>query len=298
MMGHAFSMLCRRLCWAGLDRCGDLCRRARLYAAVVPGRSVRASGSGGWMCSRGLSFCSLVRGRANGGCKGLGEGLELAVRVLPGPAMPCSVQSCPALRSPANSATSPTASTRVPSYPLGSFVSPPSPRRSLILHLPTPSLPVAPAPAVAVSSPNTFELAMNLSHALTISQSPNPQSPAPSQEKEEKKTHNPPLQPPNPRTYSACTAVMRTKFSKSANCAFSCASCAERCAYWRLRCEDCEDCEAVEGREREWCVDIAGGGWMWWMQGRAEEVEWAVARLVLWLGIRSGEEVGAVRGEM
>lgn len=45
--------------------------------------------------------------------------------------------------------------------------------------------------------------------------------------------NNAPTYPPRNRMSPACTAVIRTRFSVSARCAFSCASCAWRCAYWR-----------------------------------------------------------------
>src|SRR5947209_19318174 len=49
-----------------------------------------------------------------------------------------------------------------------------------------------------------------------------------------------PTYPPKKRISCACTAVIRTKFSVSAKCAFSCSSCAWRCAYWRFLLEDIE----------------------------------------------------------
>lgn len=44
-----------------------------------------------------------------------------------------------------------------------------------------------------------------------------------------RETYNPPCHPPNPLIHSACTLVMRSKFSRSARLAESCASCAWRC---------------------------------------------------------------------
>ncbi|KAL9051614.1 MAG: hypothetical protein Q9162_005920 [Coniocarpon cinnabarinum] len=62
--------------------------------------------------------------------------------------------------------------------------------------------------------------------------------------------NKPPVQPPNDRILSACTAVIRTKFSKSERLAESCASCE-----WRwFRCRALAVAAGVvdvEGRELE-----------------------------------------------
>lgn len=49
------------------------------------------------------------------------------------------------------------------------------------------------------------------------------------------KTHNPPCQLPKPRMHSACTLVIRRRFSVSARLADSCASWEWRCVYDRER---------------------------------------------------------------
>ena len=118
----------------------------------------------------------------------------------------------------------------------------------------------APAPAAfAASSPRTFEAAMNLNvrdkvcqprcqlasmeirrtmlryynfHSDAIHHSCSFHIP---QTTRTGSTHPPPHHPPKPRTYSACTAVMPTRFSMSARCAFNCANCACRCVYCLLR---------------------------------------------------------------
>ena len=48
-------------------------------------------------------------------------------------------------------------------------------------------------------------------------------------------THSPPCHAPKPRTDSACTLVIRKRFSRSARLADSCASCAWRCDCRRVR---------------------------------------------------------------
>ena len=95
---------------------------------------------------------------------------------------------------------------------------------SSILQL-TPSSPHPPLFPSTLSSPNTLALPIN----------------------------NAPTYPPKNRISPACTAVIRTRFSVSARCAFSCASCACRCAYWRALLDD-EPVELErdeEGRDRE-----------------------------------------------
>lgn len=84
-----------------------------------------------------------------------------------------------------------------------------------------------PCPAI-VSSPKTLLAAMNLS----------PQKSARSSHPhlQEQKTHSPPCQAPKPRTDSACTLVMRSRFSRSARLAESCASWAWRCDCAWLAC--------------------------------------------------------------
>lgn len=57
----------------------------------------------------------------------------------------------------------------------------------------------------------------------------------------------------------ACTAVMRSRFSVSARWAFSCASCACRCAYCRVLLVDVVLTDATdEGRDSDddGCFDI------------------------------------------
>ena len=64
-------------------------------------------------------------------------------------------------------------------------------------------------------------------------------------------THAPPHHAPKFRTYSACTAVMPTRFSVSARCAFNCANCACRWVYCLLRLIVEAEIEVEEGWERE-----------------------------------------------
>jgi hypothetical protein len=54
----------------------------------------------------------------------------------------------------------------------------------------------------------------------------------------------------------ACTAVMRTRFSVSAKCAFNCASCACRCAYCRFLFDDIDvfEAKAEEGAREVWLL--------------------------------------------
>ncbi len=73
--------------------------------------------------------------------------------------------------------------------------------------------------------------------------------------KEKRPTHPPPHHAPKPRTYSACTAVMPTRFSVSARWAFSCASCACRWVYCLLRLIVDAEAEAEDGWARE---DVEG----------------------------------------
>ena len=96
----------------------------------------------------------------------------------------------------------------------------------------------------------------------------------PTQAMERKRpTHPPAHQPPKPRTYSACTAVMPTRFSISARCAFNCASCACKWVYCLLRLIVEAEAE-VEGWEREevegrWDeADILEGCWVSEIWGR------------------------------
>ena len=84
-------------------------------------------------------------------------------------------------------------------------------------HFPAASSPfLSPSSSVMPSSPNTLLAAMNM----------------------------PPAYPPRPLMLSACTAVMRSRFSMSAMFAVSCASCDCRCDSWRGLLEG-----AVERRE-------------------------------------------------
>lgn len=90
-------------------------------------------------------------------------------------------------------------------------------------------------------------------------------------------THPPPHHPPKPRTYSACTAVMPTRFSVSARCAFSCANCACRWVYCLLRLIVEAEAE-VEGWARE---DVEG--------------RWDEADILVGCWIREGQMVENVR---
>ena len=151
----------------------------------------------------------------------------------------------------------------------------------------------APAPAaLAASSPRIFEAAMNLDvettcqpsahnmypletrrrcHAVAFSH-PHPHATStPSiphrheQPKGKRPTYPPPHHPPKPRTYSACTAVMPTRFSISARCAFNWASCACRWVYCLLRLiveaeADVDVDVEMEAEAEEWeRVDVEGG---------------------------------------
>lgn len=93
-------------------------------------------------------------------------------------------------------------------------------------HLPDcfPSAPsVAPPFApLTVSSPRTFDAAMNLCQCQVY---PLPRAIA--------CTHMPPAYPPSPLIPSACTDVIRSRFSRSDMCAVNCASCAWRWESWR-----------------------------------------------------------------
>jgi len=78
-------------------------------------------------------------------------------------------------------------------------------------------------------------------------------------------TYKPAAYPPNPLTYSACTAVMRSRFSRSARWACSWASWACRWEWWRVLTEE----GTVE--RRVVVVSDCGGGcgcgcgwWCWW----------------------------------
>ena len=68
---------------------------------------------------------------------------------------------------------------------------------------------------------------------------------------EERPTYAPPHHAPKPRTYSACTAVMPTRFSVSAKCAFNCANCACRWVYCLLRLTVEAEVDVEEGWARE-----------------------------------------------
>ena len=114
--------------------------------------------------------------------------------------------------------------------------------------------------------------------------------------------HSPtPHHPPNPLIYSACTAVIPTKFSISAICAFSCASCACRCVYCllRLRVEE----ERVDWDEGGWEEEVdegrfgppptrggggggvgVGGHCVWWRVWW--ECWWVVSGVCVWEGGR------------
>jgi len=97
------------------------------------------------------------------------------------------------------------------------------------LPCPCPSCCCPAADPATVSSPNTLLAAINLS-ALSLALDPLLSIPHPATPEEESaRTHSPPCHPPSPRTHSACTLVMRSRFSRSARLAASCASCACRC---------------------------------------------------------------------
>ena len=152
----------------------------------------------------------------------------------------------------------------------------------------SPAAVPAPAPAAfAASSPRIFEAAMNLnaetkcqpdaqpasiemrrtvsySPALMSPLSPNlptvpssthliPQTQAP---EGNRPTHPLPHHPPKPLTYSACTAVIPTRFSISARCAFNCANCACRCVYCLLRL-----IVEAEAEVKGWGRDDVEGWW-------------------------------------
>ena len=80
-------------------------------------------------------------------------------------------------------------------------------------------------------------------------------------EGEERPTHAPPHHAPRPRTYSACTAVMPTRFSVSARCAFNWANCACRWVYCLLRLIVEAEVEVEEGCEREEVEGRWEDGW-------------------------------------
>lgn len=135
---------------------------------------------------------------------------------------------------------------------------------------PTPPFTSPPPPRFPSSQkpPHIKHKTTKQSPPRTLPSPPPPHDNRPSKKKK-RCTYNPPAHPPNPLTYSACTAVMRSRFSMSARCAFSRASCAPRCAYCRLRLWLCD--EAVE-------VDAGGN---------AEEME-AVAG---WVERREGWDI-------
>lgn len=87
---------------------------------------------------------------------------------------------------------------------------------------------VFPCPAT-VSSPRTLLAAMNLYISNTLATGLLCSEGEVSCNLGDKDTHNPPCHAPRPRTDSACTLVMRSKFSRSARLADNCASCALRC---------------------------------------------------------------------
>ena len=83
-----------------------------------------------------------------------------------------------------------------------------------------PHHPYFPA-SLTLSSPSTLLAAMNLSQSASVTLIAYASG----------CTHSPPCQLPNPLIASACTLVMRNKFSVSERFADSCASCECRCVY-------------------------------------------------------------------
>jgi len=142
----------------------------------------------------------------------------------------------------------------------------PHPLTSPHPHPPPHHLPFPPPAPPAVSSPNTLLAAMNLHPRQPPPPSIHPSTRKTSTQtnKLEKATHAPAHQPPNPLTYSACTAVMPSRFSMSARWAFSCARCACRCVYCLLRWR-----VVVEGAVVGGGVVAAEGRWGWWVEGRS-----------------------------